>query len=498
MKKFSPAKFSTMKNKICDTCKQFTKQALVFLLLLNVYIRSSAQDANNDGILYISPGTVLSSQGAFINNSSASLENNGLMHIKGYLTNYQSSMPAGSGTLYLNGPALQSVNGPEPFKTYHLVTDNAAGISLNNNLSISGAHTFTNGIINTSATPNYLIYEDGSSYSGDNDNRHVNGWIKKLGSTNFAFPLGNGTFERTASLIDLSGIGEFNMKYAAATPNRNALQIPLAAVDTSEYWIVNKVSGGSASLALNWDNNKVPFPQWLLPSVRVAYYNGINWSSIDGLATGDPLTTGAITSVSISSFNYFTFGEIPIILLPLQIVNFSGYLQNNIAHLSWKVENEQQVDYYQIERSFNGVQFDSIGSVNAANRNSISYSFNDDLASKVWTNVYYRIRQKNKSGNVYVTGIVQFKNSQKIINTLTVFPNPVTDRVILKLNSLAKEMAEVSILDASAKTVFKRNYTIETGSNTIVISDVAGLPAGIYLINVKTAGEAYSIKFIKQ
>ncbi|MBK8495520.1 MAG: hypothetical protein IPL50_11185 [Chitinophagaceae bacterium] len=66
-------------------------------------------------------------------------------------------MQAGTGTLYLNGTAAQIVSGSQVFKTYGLITNNAAGIILNNNLSAAGVHTFTAGLITTSATPNYMI-----------------------------------------------------------------------------------------------------------------------------------------------------------------------------------------------------------------------------------------------------------------------------------------------------------------------------------------------------
>src|SRR6476469_151558 len=126
--------------------------------------------ATNTGTLYITGSAdILYAAGDFTNNTGAALTNNGQLHIKGNLTNAQSSMAIGTGTLYLVGSTAQSINGSQPFKTFNLNTNNSTGITLNNNLSVSGTHSFTSGVITTSATPNYLVYEAGSSYSGDDD-----------------------------------------------------------------------------------------------------------------------------------------------------------------------------------------------------------------------------------------------------------------------------------------------------------------------------------------
>jgi len=153
------------------------------------------------------------------------------------------------------------VSGSQKFKTYNLETNNSSGITLNNDLSVTGSHTFTAGIITTSATPNYLIYEAGSSYSGSSDTKHVNGWVKKLGSTSFTFPVGNANYQRAISL-NISSSSEFNVRYYLVNPTTTPVNVPLVDVDPNEYWMLNQVSGGAATVGLNWDNTRVAFPNF--------------------------------------------------------------------------------------------------------------------------------------------------------------------------------------------------------------------------------------------
>jgi hypothetical protein len=169
--------------------------------LLFIAIAARSQVAvTNTGILYIKTNSdIFYAASDFTNSSSAALTNNGSLYVKGNLSNGQSSMSVGSGTLFLNGTSAQSVNGSQSFLTYNLNSNNSAGITLNNNISVSGTHTFNAGIITTSATPNYLIYESGSSYTGASDAKHVSGWVKKIGNTNFTFPVGSNTYHFTKS-----------------------------------------------------------------------------------------------------------------------------------------------------------------------------------------------------------------------------------------------------------------------------------------------------------
>ena len=335
------------------------------LLLLYVYTNGQ-QPFTNNGNLQIHPGASLSGFQNFTNANSGVLINNGNFYIKGNITNDQASMTPGTGILHLNGTSTQSVNGTQAFKTFNLITDNTTGFSLNNNLSVSGAHTFTNGVIATSATPNYLIYEAGSSYSGDADSRHVNGWVKKLGNTNFTFPVGNGTIERTAGVVNLSASSEINARYQQPTQNIWNLQGPLVEVQTEEYWQIDKISGGTAQIALNWDNSKVAFPIVLVSDIKVAHYNGGLWRSEGGTASGNVATTGTITSNAVSTFSPFTFG-FETIPLPLNFISFTAERKTNYTLLKWTTANEQNVDHFAIERSNDGVRFYDIGRIAARN-----------------------------------------------------------------------------------------------------------------------------------
>jgi hypothetical protein len=409
--------------------KNFMRKISLPVLLLLFYSYTSAQvDLSNTGILHISHGSdTLYINGAFSNSSSAAFVNNGNFYLKQNLSNSQASMSIGTGTFYMNGSALQSVEGSETFKTFNLVSNNTSGIVLNNNLSISGTHTFSNGVISTSATPNYLIYEAGSSYIGDDDNRHVNGWIKKFGNTNFTFPVGNGTVERSIAINDLSSMSEFNVKHNLITPDINQVQVPLIAVDSFEYWNITKISGGSSSVTMTWNNSKLPFPNWETINIRAAGYDGSKWIDEGGIATGNS-SAGSITSNNIFSFSKFTLG-LRAIPLPLTLISFSAKYSGSYTLLNWKTVNEQNVDHFVVERSDDGIHFYPVSQIAARNSgNTEIYSIIDNRA--INHIAYYRLRIVDTDGHERLSSIVTVTDNN-VNNLLTLLANPVRDGIIL-------------------------------------------------------------------
>jgi hypothetical protein len=463
-----------------------------FLFCTNCSLMAQV-NLQNTGVLYSSNSSdILFINGNFTNTSAAALTNAGSLHVKQTLTNDQASMAIGTGTLYLNGSIAQAVNGSQPFKTYNLNTNNGAGITLNNNLNVSGTHTFAGGIIATSATPNYLVYEAGSSYAGDNDSRHVNGWVKKFGSTGFTFPVGDATWERTIAITGLSAASEFNAKYFTTTPNTTQVQAPIVSMDPNEYWALTKVTGGSASVAMNWNNSKVAFPNWVLSSITTANYNGSLWTDQGGTATGNVATTGAITSNSISSFNLLSFGS-RFFIVPLALVSFTATPVNDYVHLEWKTMDENNVDNFSVERSDDGINYYPVIQLAARNSgNTELYSGND--YKPVNQVVYYRLRSTDKDGRYKLSSVIMIREENHT-SQLALLTNPVHDQVILQAAQL-NGLFEYKISMTNGQFVEKGKLLIDhSGQYSLPL--VKNITTGVYILTISNAQKTYSFKILK-
>lgn len=466
---------------------------LLQIFCLSIILANAQTNLTNTGILNLSgSGDILYVTAKFVNSSTASFTNNGQLYVLGNLENDEASMTAGTGTLYLNGTSAQTVSGTQIFKTYNFISNNSGGITLDNDLSVAGTHTFSSGIISTSATPKYMVYESGSSYSTSGDSKHVNGWVKKIGNSDFTFPVGNGTYLRPVALENLSGASEFNVKYNAPAPNTNQLQYPILSVDVYEYWEVNQVSGGTASVHLNWDNTKVTFPGYVLGDMAVSFYDGSYWTDQGGTASGDISTTGDVTANSISSFGNFVIGSrsFP---LPLKFLSFTAQRKNDFIDLKWVTAEEVNTDHFEIERSENGRQFTLLAKTPTANRFNVQeYSYKDySYANEV---VYYRIRCVDKDGKSKVSKVIAVPGNSYLKKNIQAI-NPVADKIIVRSQVDDKEPTAYVLYNQAGSTILKGWLKLKVGmDNTIRLSFK---PAkGIYYLKLIRANQEIIQKLV--
>ncbi len=70
-------------------------------------------------------------------------------------------------------------------------------------------------------------------------------------------------------------------------------------------------------------------------------------------------------------------------ILDKNFVDFRGELNDDAMQLNWKVLNNQQVQYFEVQRSEDGINFVTIDKVNKQflGNTAASYSYRDDVSS---------------------------------------------------------------------------------------------------------------------
>lgn len=104
--------------------------------------------------------------------------------------------------------------------------------------------------------------------------------------------------------------------------------------------------------------------------------------------------------------------------LPLELLNFYGMQNSNTVDLFWETVNEVNTAYFAIEKSYDGVQWEEIGTVEAAGNSiyNLSYSFTDESLKN--GNNYYRLKQFDIDGSYtecYVICIEVKKGNSAIV-----------------------------------------------------------------------------------
>ncbi|HEU4470957.1 MAG TPA: T9SS type A sorting domain-containing protein [Flavisolibacter sp.] len=464
-------------------------KAILPLLICLGTTAGAQQTVTNRGQLQVHTGGAICFFGDLANAAGATLANNGNLYIRGNISSNGTS--SGSGTVHLNGSSMQTLSGSQAFRTFNLTTNNSAGIQLDNDLNISGTHNFAAGIIFTSSTPNYLVYEAGASHTGSSDNRHIAGWTKKSGTTDFEFPVGNGTYLRTVGIRSLSAASVFTARYGSPTPGTGQLQAPLASIDPYEYWTVNRESGGNASVALNWHHSKVNFVNWSIPEIRIARYNGSSWVSEGGSATGNATSTGAITSGSLSDFGMFTFAS-SAYPLPLTLLRFDARLMDGYTQLYWKTESELNVDHFVVQRSDDGTAFYPVGQASARNTGSIESYMMRDL-QPVNGVAYYRLLSVDMDGSKKLSQIVKVMTEAG--KGMVLAFNPVRDKLTLVALDRTSGLFGFAVYNSGGQLLSQGSINAVSNRRTEIALPPSVRP-GIYTIRLSNGKQDHVLRFL--
>ena len=105
--------------------------------------------------------------------------------------------------------------------------------------------------------------------------------------------------------------------------------------------------------------------------------------------------------------------------LPIELLSFSGNSLDDANILEWTTSTELDNDYFIVERSSNGSDFEEIQKVDGAgNSNSaISYSIRDNDPLNGIN--YYRLKQTDFSGNYKHSSIIALKGTDLVVFILT-------------------------------------------------------------------------------
>lgn len=170
-------------------------------------------------------------------------------------------------------------------------------------------------------------------------------------------------------------------------------------------------------------------------------------------------------------------------ILPIDLVSFKAKKLNGSVLLQWSTASEINNDYFTIERSTNGSEFEDIETVlGAGNSNSIlNYSFVDNNLPA--GNVYYRLKQTDFDGSETYSEIVMVViEKESLTKDVNLFPNPTAGLVNISFSQ--PDVYNVVVTDITGKSL--TSYQFDSVTNNSGTIDLSDLQNGIYLVHLIT------------
>jgi hypothetical protein len=220
-------------------------------------------------------------------------------------------------------------------------------------------------------------------------------------------------------------------------------EIPVIA-GQSYYLLVNKWSPGGSGFTLNWN-----------------------------------LTAGASLSCSV---------------LPVELINFEAKPEGKNVVLNWSTASEINNNYFRVERSGDGKNFEPIQYVAGAGNSTIQQDYKMIDDSPLQGVSYYRLRQVDFDGAISFSETVAVEI--KVADVFYVIPNPAVDKAALVYGSKTKSEKRLVIYNMQGNPVSVEIISAEAGMNRHEI-DLEKLDKGIYYLVLEDQFVSLKTRLVK-
>lgn len=195
--------------------------------------------------------------------------------------------------------------------------------------------------------------------------------------------------------------------------------------------------------------------------------------NVDGVTTG-LLLMNSITGSSPNGFMSFS-------LLPVHFASFYISKSGDNIQLSWSTGNETGNSHFDVERSFNGVQWQKIAEVTAAgnSNNTNNYNYHDKNVSNPV--VYYRLRQVDINSRATYSSIKMIRLNESI-SPVKIFG--ADKNVVIDLNTSIKGNIQVRVLNNSGQVISQHSYTNSSYRINLRLNTIS---SGAYIVHVSTS-----------
>ena len=182
-------------------------------------------------------------------------------------------------------------------------------------------------------------------------------------------------------------------------------------------------------------------------------------------------------------------------VLPVTIVDVNAILQNNQVTINWTVENEINIEKYEVERSADGINFSALAKKQATGSGAAQYHYSiNDLQPLEGYN-YYRIKYTDQNGSVHYSIIVKVNNTNNIRPVISVYPNPIENNVInVQFTNCETGRYRARLMNEGGQLVYETNVT--NNNSKVIITPSVQLAAGNYLLELSNASSTVTKKVI--
>ena len=172
----------------------------------------------------------------------------------------------------------------------------------------------------------------------------------------------------------------------------------------------------------------------------------------------------------------------PVTILPIELINLNVLaLENKTVKLDWQTASEVNNDFFTIERSSDGKNWEAVKSITGAGNSSSIKNYTSIDKFPYYDVSYYRLKQTDFDGEFTYSKVtsVNIKNSQ-----IAIFPNPTEGKLTITGNDT--DLEQIKVYNVLGQDVTAFTKTISSKSIQLIL-DLSELNSGVYFVKTKTS-----------
>jgi len=331
--------------------------------------------------------------------------------------------------------------------------------------------------------------------------------MEKTGNASFIFPVGDAGIVEQIGFTPVSNFtaaSTISAEYFYSTsPNASKVGSGVKSVSQIEYWDISNPTnntGLSCQVTDYFNNNTRSKVVGSGSDIKKVHYDASTntWNNKGGTFHDNGNGTGYITStVAISSFSDDGVGSTNGTSLPIELTSFTATKVDANVKLAWTTATETNNDFFTLEKSNNGVDWQTIYTCDGAGTTTIVHSYSH-IDNEPYNGVnYYRLQQTDINGQFTYSSIesVVIKNVDIVF---MVFPNPgFAEDVNVLIKGITVETASISIDDMNGRHIYSGSAEVSSSQVVIKLADICNnIRPGTYNISIFCGDIVLHKKFV--
>lgn len=302
----------------------------------------------------------------------------------------------------------------------------------------------------------------------------------------------NGAVQEAIEITDVpKGVqARFAREWRVSEVNTSKQAVDVGAIDVMwEIKGLGNVVPEDLRLLIDTDNDSEFKDESPISGATFVSGNTYKFSGVDKISNNVRFTLGTINKAQTA--------------LPIELISFDAEIVDEGAELSWSTATEINNDYFTIERSQDGINYEEVMIVKGVGNSNVVNDYSEIDPAPLSGISYYRLKQTDFDGKFEYHTVVVVEYEKEVgqeegVILMNAYPNPFRSTITLEYESLGSSEVTACITSSIGYVVKTKVIDISEGENAYTFNDVQELPTGIYYVYLMQDGETTnSLKLLK-